>query len=49
MRSSLFCKKYGADVLFNYAKDDLKEGLKKIGGAKGIDIVFDPVGTSCSS
>jgi NADPH2:quinone reductase len=39
-----FCKKYGADVLFNYAKDDLKEGLKKIGGAKGIDIVFDPVG-----
>jgi NADPH2:quinone reductase len=39
-----FCKKHGADVLFNYAKDDLKEGLKKIGGAKGIDIVFDPVG-----
>ncbi len=39
-----FCKKYGADVLFNYAKDDLKDGLKKIGGAKGIDIVFDPVG-----
>jgi NADPH:quinone reductase len=39
-----FCKKYGADVLFNYAKEDLKEGLKKIGGPKGIDIVFDPVG-----
>jgi NADPH2:quinone reductase len=39
-----FCKKYGADILFNYAKEDLKEGLKKIGGAKGIDIVFDPVG-----
>ena len=39
-----FCKKYGADVLFNYAKEDLKDGLKKIGGAKGIDIVFDPVG-----
>jgi NADPH2:quinone reductase len=39
-----FCKRYGADVLFNYAKEDLKEGLKKIGGAKGIDIVFDPVG-----
>ena len=39
-----FCKRYGADILFNYAKDDLKEGLKKIGGAKGIDIVFDPVG-----
>ena len=39
-----FCKKHGADILFNYAKEDLKEGLKKIGGAKGIDIVFDPVG-----
>jgi NADPH2:quinone reductase len=39
-----FCKKHGADVLFNYAKEDLKDGLKKIGGAKGIDIVFDPVG-----
>lgn len=39
-----FCKDHGADVLFNYAKDDLKDGLKKIGGAKGIDIVFDPVG-----
>lgn len=39
-----FCKDHGADVLFNYAKDDLKDGLKKIGGVKGIDIVFDPVG-----
>jgi NADPH2:quinone reductase len=39
-----FCKQHGADVLFNYAKEDLKEGLKKLGGAKGIDIVFDPVG-----
>lgn len=39
-----FCKKHGADILFNYAKNDLKEGLKKIGGSKGIDIVFDPVG-----
>ncbi len=39
-----FCKEHGADILFNYAKEDLKEGLKKIGGAKGIDIVFDPVG-----
>ena len=33
-----------AQTLFNYAKEDLKEGLKKIGGDKGIDIVFDPVG-----
>jgi NADPH2:quinone reductase len=39
-----FCKQHGADVVFNYAKEDLREGLKRIGGAKGIDIVFDPVG-----
>lgn len=39
-----FCRKHGADQLFNYATNDLKDGLKKIGGAKGIDIVFDPVG-----
>ena len=39
-----FCKQHGADIGFNYAKEDLKEGLKKLGGAKGIDIVFDPVG-----
>ncbi len=39
-----FCRQHGADILFNYAKEDLKDGLKKIGGAKGIDIVFDPVG-----
>jgi NADPH2:quinone reductase len=39
-----FCKDHGADVLFNYKREDLKEGLKKIGGEKGIDIVFDPVG-----
>lgn len=39
-----FAKKHGADLTINYAKTDLKEELKKIGGEKGIDIVFDPVG-----
>ena len=28
----------------NYAKDDLKEGLRKLTGGKGVDIIFDPVG-----
>ena len=39
-----FAKKHGADLTINYAKEDLKEALKKAGGEKGIDIVFDPVG-----
>ncbi|WP_458758764.1 NADPH:quinone oxidoreductase family protein [Afipia sp. TerB] len=41
-----FAKKHGADLAINYAKEDLKEALKRIGGDKGIDIVFDPVGGS---
>jgi NADPH2:quinone reductase len=39
-----FAKQHGADLGLNYAKEDLKEGLKKLTGGKGVDIVFDPVG-----
>ena len=39
-----FAKKHGADMTLNYAKEDLREGLKRLGGERGIDIVFDPVG-----
>jgi NADPH2:quinone reductase len=39
-----FAKQHGADLTINYAKEDLKDALKRIGGDKGIDIVFDPVG-----
>lgn len=39
-----FAKQHGAELTINYAKEDLKEALKRIGGDKGIDIVFDPVG-----
>jgi NADPH2:quinone reductase len=39
-----FAKQHGAELTVNYAKEDLKEALKRIGGDKGIDIVFDPVG-----
>ncbi len=41
-----FAKKHGAELTINYAKEDLKEALKRVGGEKGIDIVFDPVGGS---
>ncbi|WP_424628892.1 NADPH:quinone oxidoreductase family protein [Bradyrhizobium sp. SYSU BS000235] len=39
-----FAKQHGAELTINYAKEDLKDALKRIGGEKGIDIVFDPVG-----
>jgi NADPH2:quinone reductase len=41
-----FDKQHVAELSINYAKEDLKEALKRIGGDKGIDIVFDPVGGS---
>lgn len=41
-----FAQQHGAELTLNYAKDDLKEGLKKLTGGKGVDIVFDPVGGS---
>ena len=28
----------------NYASGDLREGLKKLGGEHGIDVVYDPIG-----
>jgi NADPH2:quinone reductase len=40
--------RHGADALIDYAKDDLKSALKREGGAKGIDVVYDPVGGALS-
>jgi len=39
-----FARSHGADAVVNYAAEDLKEALKRIGGAHGIDVVYDPVG-----
>jgi NADPH:quinone reductase len=39
-----FAKAHGADETVNYAKDDLRNALKRLGGANGIDVVYDPVG-----
>ncbi|MFN5714386.1 MAG: NADPH:quinone oxidoreductase family protein, partial [Bradyrhizobium sp.] len=41
-----FAKQHGAELTLNYAKEDLKEGLRKLTDGKGADIVFDPVGGS---
>ncbi len=39
-----FAKAHGAELTLNYAKEDLKGGLRKLTGGKGVDIIFDPVG-----
>jgi NADPH2:quinone reductase len=39
-----FARSHGADETVNYAKEDLREALKRLGGARGIDVVYDPVG-----
>src|SRR6185436_8187218 len=39
-----FAKQHGAELTLNYAKEDLKEGLRRLTNGKGADIVFDPVG-----
>ena len=39
-----FCRERGADEGINYAKEDVKEGLRRVTGAKGADVIYDPVG-----
>src|SRR5947207_2663187 len=39
-----FAKAHGAELTLNYSKEDLKEGLRRLTGGKGADIIFDPVG-----
>jgi NADPH2:quinone reductase len=39
-----FARAHGAHEVVNYAKEDLKDALKRLGGAHGIDVIYDPVG-----
>jgi NADPH:quinone reductase len=39
-----FAKAHGAELGLNYASEDLKEGLRRLTGGKGPNIIFDPVG-----
>ena len=41
-----FCKERGADEGINYAKEDIKEALRRVTGGKGADVIYDPVGGS---
>ena len=38
------CRALGADVLIDYASQDLRAELKAATGGRGVDLVFDPVG-----
>ena len=39
-----FARQHGADEVVNYDRDDLRSALKRLGGERGIDVVYDPVG-----
>jgi NADPH2:quinone reductase len=39
-----FAREHGADEVINYARDDLKESLRKLTADKGADVIYDPVG-----
>jgi NADPH2:quinone reductase len=39
-----FARAHGADDGVNYASGDLRDGLKRLGGDHGIDVVYDPIG-----
>lgn len=43
-----FARKHGADETINYGAQDLKAELKRLGGERGIDVVYDPVGGAFS-
>jgi NADPH2:quinone reductase len=43
-----FARRHGAAETVNYAAQDLKAELKRLGGARGIDVVYDPIGGAYS-
>jgi NADPH2:quinone reductase len=39
-----FARRHGADETVNYAAESLRDALKRVGGERGIDVIYDPVG-----
>jgi NADPH:quinone reductase len=37
-------REHGADLTLNYAREDLREGLRHLTGGRGVDVLYDPVG-----
>jgi NADPH2:quinone reductase len=42
------CRENGATETIDYSKEDVREGVKRITGARGVDVVMDPVGGAYS-
>ncbi len=42
------CRAHGADECINYSSEDLREGIKRVTGGKGPDVIYDPVGGAYS-
>src|SRR5271156_1865548 len=41
-----FARAHGATETVNYATEDLRAALKRLGGERGVDVIYDPVGGS---
>jgi NADPH2:quinone reductase len=41
-----FARRHGADEGVNYAREELRDELKRLGGGRGVDVVYDPIGGS---
>jgi NADPH2:quinone reductase len=39
-----FARQHGANAVVNYASENLRDALRRLGGERGIDVVYDPVG-----
>ncbi len=41
-------RRHGAEMTLDYAKEDVKEGLRRLTSGKGADVIYDPVGGELS-
>lgn len=39
-----FARQHGADDGVNYQQEDLRDGLRRLTGERGVDVLYDPVG-----
>jgi NADPH2:quinone reductase len=39
-----FARTHGADETVNYGRENLRDALRRLGGERGVDVVYDPVG-----
>ena len=39
-----FARQHGADAVVNYASENLRDALRRLGDERGVDVVYDPVG-----